>query len=642
MPKDKPHSRTSEHQVSFLPFHISVKTRPGTTLLEAITRANLPLKTTCGGKGTCGDCIVKIVRGAYKKKSSAALPDQLAAQNYALACQTVISDSLTVDLPEFQELSIKSQADTRFIEENKDNLSGLYELDPSVNIVDLQVPSATLEDNYSDLKRIERELHKKFHQRNFKCSYSVLKKLASAVREDQGRIKLVVGEWGDSRTIMDVWPASRRKRRCGIACDLGTSTVVLHVVDLESGKIRSSASSYNHQIKCGEDVISRINYAQRPGGLRELHELIIMTVNNLIRKASCSARISLADIYFGSFSGNTTMTHLFLNLEPRFIREEPYTPTLNQVPIISSRSLGLQMNEEARLFSAPMVGSYVGGDITAGLLATPMLRDAEKTSLFIDVGTNGELVVGNKEWLITCACSAGPAFEGSGIKCGMPASEGAIEQVKMNDDASVNYNVIGGTKPKGLCGSGLIDLLGELFIHGHIDRYGKFKGKKSAGRLRETEEGLGFLIETGDRSFWGKDLVITERDIAKLIRTKGAVFSACSLLLKKVGLSSDQIDSFYIGGGFGENLNIENSIRIGLLPDLARDKFHYLGNSSLLGAYLILFSRKNMDLVADLAERMTYVELNTEPAYMNEYTGALFLPHTDMELFPSVKRIFYP
>jgi uncharacterized 2Fe-2S/4Fe-4S cluster protein (DUF4445 family) len=642
MPKDKPRSRTPEHQVSFLPFHSSIKTGPGTTLLEAITRANLPLKTTCGGKGTCGDCIVKIVRGAYKRKSSAALPDQLAAQNYALACQTVISDSLTVDLPEFQELSIKSLADTRFIEENKDNLSGLYELDPSVNMAELQVPSATLEDNYSDLKRIERELHKKFNQKNFECAYSVLKKLASAVREDQGRIKLVAGEWGESRTIMDVWPASRRKRPCGIACDLGTSTVVLHVVDLESGKILSSASGYNHQIKCGEDVISRINYAQRPGRLRELHELIIMTVNNLIHKASRSAHISLADIYFGSFSGNTTMTHLFLNLEPRFIREEPYTPTINKVPIISSKSLGLQMNEEARLFCAPMVGSYVGGDITAGLLATPMLRDAEKTSLFIDVGTNGELVVGNKEWLITCACSAGPAFEGSGIKCGMPASAGAIEQVKVNDDATIDYSVIGGTKPKGLCGSGLIDLLGELFIHGHIDRYGKFKGRKSAGRLRETEEGMGFLIETGDRSFWGKDLVITERDISKLIRTKGAVFSACSLLLKKVGLSSEQIDSFYIGGGFGENLNIENSIRIGLLPDLERDKFHYLGNSSLLGAYLILLSRKNMNLVADLAERMTYVELNTEPAYMNEYTGALFLPHTDMELFPSVKRIFHP
>jgi uncharacterized 2Fe-2S/4Fe-4S cluster protein (DUF4445 family) len=260
--------------------------------------------------------------------------------------------------------------------------------------------------------------------------------------------------------------------------------------------------------------------------------------------------------------------------------------------------------------------------------------------MFIDVGTNGEVVVGNKEWLITCACSAGPAFEGSGIKCGMPASEGAVELVKMRDDGTFDYKVIGGTKPKGLCGSGLIDLLGELFVHGHIDRYGKFKGPKAVQRLRETEEGIGFLVEKADQSFWGKDLIITERDISKLIRTKGAVFSACSLLLKNVGLSYDDIHSFYIGGGFGQNLNIENAIRIGLFPDLPRNKYHYLGNSSLLGAYLILLSKKNKVLVGEIAEKMTYIELNAEPGYMNEYTGSLFLPHTDMDLFPSVKRIF--
>ncbi len=640
--KNKPRSKTPELRVNFLPFHISVKTRPGTTVLDAARRANLPLKTTCGGKGTCGDCLVKIVRGAYKKKPSAALPDDLAAQNYALACRTEVTDSLTVELPEFQELSIKSPAGTRFIEENKDRLSGVVELDPAVRTVEIEVPPATLEDNGSDLRRVSRELRKKLGQENFECAYSVLTKLGSSVREDDGRVRVVLGEWEDSGKIIDVGPASGRKRPCGIACDLGTSTVVLHLVDLESGRILSSASSYNHQIKCGEDVISRIEYARRPGRLKELHELMVMTVNGLIRKAARPARLSAADIYSGSFSGNTTMTHLFLNLEPRFIREEPYTPTLNQVPVIPARTLGLRMNEEARLFCSPMVGSYVGGDITAGLLATPMLRDSQKVSLFIDVGTNGELVVGNKEWLITCACSAGPAFEGSGIKCGMPASLGAIEQVSLNDDGRISCRVIGGAKPKGVCGSGLVDLLGELFIHRYIDRHGKFRGRKSGTRLRETEEGLGFLIEEGDDSFWGKDLVITERDIAKLIRTKGAVYSACSLLLKKVGLSSGEIDSIYIGGGFGENLNIENAIRIGLLPDLERDKYHYLGNSSLLGAYLILISRKNMDLVAKLAERMTYVELNAEPSYMNEYTGALFLPHTDVELFPSVKRRLYP
>ncbi|MDH5386111.1 MAG: ATP-binding protein, partial [Candidatus Aminicenantes bacterium] len=260
--------------------------------------------------------------------------------------------------------------------------------------------------------------------------------------------------------------------------------------------------------------------------------------------------------------------------------------------------------------------------------------------LFIDAGTNGELVVGNKEWLMTCACSAGPAFEGSGITCGMPASEGAIEKVELDKSGDVHYKVIGRINPRGLCGSGLVDLLAELFIHGYLDRHGKFKEPKASQRMVDSEEGLAFVVVEGKKSFWGKDLILTERDIANLIRTKGAIYSACSLLLKNVGLPYDKIDALYIAGGFGQHLNIENAIRIGLLPDLERDRFYYIGNSSLLGAYLILLSDKNKDLANVIAQRMTYVELNTEPSYMNEFTGSLFLPHTDINQFPSVKRIF--
>ncbi|MGD2245659.1 MAG: ATP-binding protein, partial [Candidatus Aminicenantes bacterium] len=243
------------------------------------------------------------------------------------------------------------------------------------------------------------------------------------------------------------------------------------------------------------------------------------------------------------------------------------------------------------------------------------------------------------DWLVTCACSAGPAFEGSGIKCGMPASEGAIEAVEMREDGAFKYTVINGTKPKGVCGSGLVDLLAELFIHGYIDRYGKFKMKRAGEKIVESEEGKGFLIEEGQNSFWGKDLVITENDIKNLIRTKGAVYSACMVLLKNVGLSFDEIDSIFIAGGFGQHLNIDNAVRIGLLPDLHRERFQYTGNSSLLGAYLILFADENKEMVDATADKMTYIELNTEPGYMNEYTGALFLPHTDIKLFPSVKKL---
>ncbi len=639
MPEKKPQRTKKELKVEFSPFDVGVDVPSGTSLLDAVKKADLPLTATCGGKGTCGDCVVNVVSGKYRSKSSAALPVSLASQGYALACQTEVIDDIAVQLPQFREISMKSIVDSKFFIEKREEISGIHELNPAVKKIDLQLPSPTLEDNYSDLKRVEQQLHKKLPLTKVSCEYSVLKKLAHAIREDKGRISVVLFFADSDVAIIDVFPQSAKKKIYGIACDIGTTTVALHLVNLENGKIEATASSLNQQITCGEDIISRINYAKKPERLEKLHELIILTVNKLIEKTTKSARISPEDIYFGSFSGNTTMLHLFLNLDPQYIRLEPYVPTFNRVSTILSRDLGVNINSAGRILCSPAVGSYVGGDITAGLLVTPMNKDSKITSLFIDAGTNGELVIGNKDWLVTCACSAGPAFEGSGIKCGMPASEGAIEAIKIGKDGTLNYKVINGTKPKGVCGSGLVDLLAELFVNGYIDRNGKFKMKRAGDKIVDSEEGKGFLIAEGQNSFWGKDLVITEKDIKNLIRTKGAVYSACMVLLKNVGLGFDKIDSIYMAGGFGQHLNIDNAIRIGLLPDLKRDRFHYIGNSSLLGAYLILLNDKNRELVDATAEKMTYIELNTEPGYMNEYTGALFLPHTDINLFPSVKKL---
>lgn len=631
-----------EFKVQFLPFETSVEVSSGTTVLDAIKTAGLSLNLTCGGKGTCGDCVVQVLSGSYTTKPSAALADHLASEGFVLACQTEITDNITLKLPQFREFSIRSIVDSKFLEEQSDSISGIHEVNPSTRKIELRIAPPTLEDNYSDLRRIERQLREEFSLEALEYEYSVLRKLAHAVRDDRGEIGIVLFKSGETETVIDVFPRSAKKKLYGIACDVGTSTVALHLVNLENGRIEATASSLNQQITCGEDIISRINYAGKPERLKQLHDLIISTINHLIEKVVQSAQVRPSDIYRATFSGNTTMIHLFLNLEPRYIREEPYVPTFNQVPSLLSRDLGLEMHHEGRIDCSPAVGSYVGGDITAGLLCAPILRDSEKISMFIDAGTNGELVIGNKEWLMTCACSAGPAFEGGGIRCGMPASEGAIEKIRISGSGEFEYDVIDNAKPQGLCGSGLVDLLAELFINGYIDRHGKFNEKKTNQKIVETGETRGLLIEEGKNSYWGKDLLITENDIANLVRTKGAIFSACSILLKNVGLSFNDIDSFYIAGGFGQHLSIENAVRIGLLPDLERERFRYLGNSSLLGAYLLLLSDRNKDLVNEIAQKMTYVELNTEPNYMNEYTGALFLPHTDMELFPSVKRMFNP
>lgn len=631
-------TRKKNHRVNFLPFDVSVDAPEGSRILEAVQKAALPLNTPCGGVGTCGGCIVKIAKGTFTAKSTAALSGSILSEDYVLACQTEISDDLTIVLPRFLDQTIESVVSSEFCRENKSRISGDLEHDPAVVLIEIQVAPPTLANNSSDLRRLEQAFRKEKGTKNISVPFSVLSGLARALRSENGRVHVISLRNRNEAAILDVQPRSQKKNIYGLAVDIGTTTVALHLVEMGSGEIVCTATSLNQQIKCGEDIISRINYAKKPAQLQEIQKLIIHTINNLIHTTTLRAGISKDDIYYGVFAGNTTMGHLLLMLDPRYIREEPYVPTFNEISWISASELGLSMNPEAKIYLSPAVGSYVGGDITAGMLCTPILRSSKKISLFIDAGTNGELVIGNKDWLMTCACSAGPAFEGGGIKCGMPASAGAIETIGLDEEGHVSYEVIGDIDPKGLCGSGLVDLLAELFIHGFIDRNGKFATDKIPEKIIKSDQGTAFRVVGSSESYWEKDIVITERDIANLIRTKGAVFSACSLLLKSVGLRFEEIDSLYIAGGFGQHLSVENAIRIGLLPDLERNKFHYIGNSSLSGAYLILLSDKNREMVQKIAKKMTYIELNSESGYMNEYTGSLFLPHTDMGLFPSVGK----
>ncbi len=626
------------HEVVFLPFAVSVKVPAGSRITDAVQQAGLPLPAPCGGEGTCGSCVVKITKGTFETKATAALPGQLIGESYALACQTAITDDLTVVLPHFQERTVGSTESPEFATEIGKQISGDCEHDPALIMTELRIASPTLTNNSSDLRRLEQAFRKKTGIKNVITPYSTLSKLARALRAKNGWVHVVFFRDGNEAIIQDVRPSSDEIKIYGLAGDIGTTTVAVHLADLTSGKIVSSAASLNQQIKCGEDIISRINYSRKPGHLKELQKLIIHTLNNLIHSAVRKAGVDEDDIYYAVLAGNTTMGHLLLRLDPHYIREEPYVPTFNDLSLIPAMELGFSMNPEAKVYLSPSVGSYVGGDITAGMLCTPMLRSSQKISLFIDAGTNGELVIGNKEWLMTCACSAGPAFEGGGIKCGMPASEGAIERVELDEKGRVTCGVIGEVEAKGLCGSGLVDLLAELFIHGFIDRSGKFTDINIPDRIVETEEGMAFCVVDAARSYWGNDICITERDITNLIRTKGAVYSACSLLVKNAELKFDDIESFYIAGGFGRHLDVENAIRIGLLPDLERKKFHYIGNSSLSGAALILLSDNNRNMVQKIARQMTYIELNTEPGYMDEYTGSLFLPHTDTALFPTVDR----
>lgn len=393
---------------------------------------------------------------------------------------------------------------------------------------------------------------------------------------------------------------------------------------------------------CGEDVISRIVYARREGGLTRLHELVIGTINNLLQELAGRNKIDVTDINEVTLAGNTTMTHLFLGLDPRYIREEPYIPTVSVPPRGSAGRLGLNTNPHASVYCMPSVGSYVGGDVAAGVLSSGLFL-TDRLTLFIDVGTNGEMVLGNRDWLISCACSAGPAFEGGGVRDGMRATTGAIEDVWINRKTyESSYSTIGGRSALGICGSGLIDLLGELFVAGVIDKSGHIDRTLATPRVREGTHGLEFVVAWARETGRDHDIVITESDIDNLIRAKAAIYAGFSVLCRSVGVDLADVEQVMIGGAFGQYINVEKAIDIGLLPDLPWERFKYLGNTSALGAYTALVCTDMRHEVVEISMRMTYLELSADNSFMDEYTSALFLPHTDLDAFPSVKALVAP
>ena len=438
--------------------------------------------------------------------------------------------------------------------------------------------------------------------------------------------------------IIAIEPGDTTDRLYGLALDIGTTTVCGNLMDLNTGEVLESASAYNEQISYGEDVISRIIYSQRPGGLKKLQELVVRTINNVIETLCRKLIISPSDISYIMTAGNTIMSHLLLAIDPKYIREAPYVPTCSQFPLTRAAGLGVYAHPSVRLFLYPSVASYVGGDIIAGVHASQMHK-SEEITLFIDIGTNGEIVVGNKDWMVCAACSAGPAFEGGGIKHGMRASSGAIENFHIHPETLEPMIVtIEQVKPRGICGSGLISIVSELLEAGVVDQQGKINRKMVHPRLREGLDGHEYVLVWGKDSMTGDDIVITEVDLDNMIRAKGAMYAGYQTLLGSVGMGFGELDRVILAGNFGAYIDLERAICIGLLPDIDRDKFYYLGNASLLGCQISLTDHRRFRERQEVSKLMTNLELAENPDFMNNYMASLFLPHTDMELFPTVQE----
>ncbi|MHB1166961.1 MAG: ASKHA domain-containing protein [Carboxydocellales bacterium] len=632
-----------QFRVIILPEEAAITAIKGDNLLEVIAKAGLGLKSTCGGAGTCGRCLVKVLDGEPRVESQLNLSINQRKAGMALACKTFVEGDLTLSIPEESRLNNhqvllgegREEAETT----PADGVSP-YPLEPLSRKFTVELTPPSLEDWTSDYCRLLAELKQQSGITDLQVNFEVVGELADLLRQADWRVSATLVNRGSFWEVIQVEPGNSPKPSYGIAVDIGTTTVVAALVDLSTGTVQDRKGTYNRQATYGDDVISRIIHAvEEPAGLVELKAAVRDTINGLLQEILVGNKLVAKDIHAMTVAGNTTMSHLFLGISPRYIRLEPYTPTLSKIPPLTGENLGLSIHPQATVFGFPAVASYVGGDIVAGVLAT-QLGDGDPMTLLVDIGTNGEMVLGNNQWMVTCACSAGPAFEGGGITHGMRAMGGAIERVSVDPLSwEVELSVVGGGRPIGICGSGLIDCLGQLKQAGIIDRAGKFTERLKHSRLIDRDGEKEFILAYASQAQINKDITISENDIKNLIRSKGAVYAGVRSLLRLVELDVEAIDQVLIAGGFGNYLNIDQAIEIGLLPDLPREKYQFVGNTSLKGAIQALNACSAWEKVEQIMAGTTYLELSAGNLFLDEYVSALFLPHTDLNQFPTVAHI---
>ena len=621
----------------------------GDNLLEIARDSNVAIDAPCSGNASCGKCRVQLKEGELDSKKTLHISDEEYALGWRLACVSKIIGDVTVLVPDIASAyksrmkvaDLSSKEEIAIFERAKEDveLTGI-ELRNSLDVIEVSMDEPSLEDTMPDNERLTRALKKYMNLKQVRIPYMVLKKLPDVLRENHFKVKCVVRTTPSDLFVYDIYGMDEKVTIGGLAIDIGTTTVSGVLINMETGEILAKASSGNGQIRFGADVINRIIEQQKPGGKKKLQDAIIKeTINPMIVQMCKSSGLRANQIYRMCVASNTTMNHLFAGVNADPVRMEPYIPAFYKTNSLFASDLGIAVNKDAHIIIAPNIGSYVGGDITAGTLVS-MIWNRPEFSLFIDLGTNGELVFGNSDFMMSCACSAGPAFEGGDISCGMRATDGAIEACTIDKETmEPSYSIVGepGTKPVGLCGSGIIDVISELFMCGIINPKGKFV--REGKRIRHDKYGMGsYVIAFEEEAGSVKDVEITEVDIDNFIRAKGAIFSAIRTMLSSLDFDVSMIDDVYVAGGIGSGINMRNAVNIGMFPDIPLETVHYIGNSSLTGAYLMLLSTAAEKKTYELASNMTYMELSTVPTYMDECGGACFIPHTDTGMFPDVMK----
>lgn len=637
------------HTVTFQPGDIVCRGVPhGTSLLRVALLEGVHINASCGGTGACGKCKVEIPEGEYEGGRSAKLSEDDYEADLRLACRVKVMGDLTVIIPEESRMGdsvalthARRPGPGRVLSpQDIDNLVSGWAVDPVVKKFSLGLDPPDAANNINDLDRLKLGLKAQHGIEAASVDFHVIRDMPVALRSEDWQVTATVVETARGPKIIQTVPGDRTDEDYSIVLDIGTTSIYAQLLDLGEGKTLAQASEYNGQISYGEDVITRIVYSQKPGGRKQLQEAVAVTINQVIEQVMEKGGVDRCQISHMVAAGNTTMTHLFTGVNPKFIRIAPYVPAANFLPPVRAVDLGIDACDHVHLYTFPCVSSYVGGDIVSGIIGSGVFQ-TDKITLYIDIGTNGEAVVGNSEWLVATSCSAGPAFEGGGIKHGMRATRGAIEAVQI-DPATGEPHIltIAGKKPIGICGSGIIDAVAELLEAGILRQNGKFNDEAEGEFLRKDEDGLWeYVLAHGEFTATGQDIVITEPDIDNLARAKGAIFAGVTTLLGSVGMDLDAVEQVYVAGGFGKYLQVDRAAAIGLFPELEPEKFTFVGNGSLLGARLVSFSKDMLEAAENIAKMMTNIELSDNQFFMDEYMAALFFPHTNMKWFPRMEEI---
>ncbi|MFX1338680.1 MAG: ASKHA domain-containing protein [Promethearchaeota archaeon] len=639
------------------------------TAYEAILALNFPIGALCAGKGTCGKCIIRILDPNAKlsepsKKEIKLLGNSKLSKGYRLACQTKIHGDSRIFLtealiPKGNQILVDADLKVLGIEHDKEPWPVIAVKSYSINFSNLRNTKNLLSEFVNAIENGEDEFNifKDYNPCHVNNSlYNVIKKIPLLLREKSGVITVFYRRTFETSKdnnwkIFDIDSGKNSRTIFGLAIDIGTTTIVGYLINLISGQISSISAILNPQVAIGEDLISRLTYIIKNNNNEKAKKLIINGINNIIENCCKKAKISLSDIKDITIVGNTGMHHMFFGIPIEFLAVSPYVPVFKAPINLSANTLGLNCNPNTNVYSPPVIASYVGTD-TIGCIISSKIYTFEKYTLLVDIGTNGELVIGNKNGLCTCSCAAGSALEGAHISSGMRASEGAIESVFIDKETlEPSLKVIGNTNPLGICGSGLIDAVAEMLKSKIITRAGKFNLKsdeiKNHPRIAKRENLYCYILykPEWDNHFQddiakssSNEIIITQKDINQLQLAKGAFLSAAYLLIKLDNKNQTSLEQVLLAGGFGTFINKKNAAFIGLFPEVKSENVFQIGNSAGIGAQLLLRDFKQRKLANEIAFNIKYYEIASLPIFQKEFTASLYFPHYDLENFPSIKE----